>query len=74
MYMPKKLEILELIKRSVNFVLVGTTHPGNIGAAARAIKNMGIHRSIFNRLDLKICCWTGSFETFSIRQLKQTDI
>ena len=46
MYMPKKLEILELIKRSVNFVLVGTTHPGNIGAAARAIKNMGIHNLI----------------------------
>ena len=22
--------------------MVGTTHPGNIGAAARAIKNMGI--------------------------------
>ena len=27
---------------SVKVVLVGTTHPGNIGAAARAIKNMGI--------------------------------
>ena len=42
MCMPEKLEILELIKQSVNFVLVGTTHPGNIGAAARAMKNMGI--------------------------------
>ena len=28
---------------SVKVVLVGTTHPGNIGAAARAIKNMGIY-------------------------------
>ena len=27
---------------SVKIVLVGTTHPGNIGAAARAMKNMGI--------------------------------
>ena len=30
------------ILNKVNIVLVGTTHPGNIGAAARAIKNMGI--------------------------------
>ena len=27
---------------SVRIVLVGTTHPGNIGACARAMKNMGI--------------------------------
>lgn len=27
---------------SVRIILVGTTHPGNIGAAARAMKNMGI--------------------------------
>ena len=26
---------------SVRIVLVGTTHPGNIGAVARAMKNMG---------------------------------
>ena len=26
------------------FVLVGTTHPGNIGAAARAMKSMGMRR------------------------------
>ena len=26
----------------VRVVLVGTTHPGNIGAAARAMKNMGV--------------------------------
>lgn len=28
---------------SVRIVLVGTTHPGNIGAVARAMKNMGQH-------------------------------
>ncbi|MFT4256076.1 MAG: RNA methyltransferase [Pseudoxanthomonas sp.] len=28
----------------IRFVLVGTQHPGNIGAAARAIKTMGLHR------------------------------
>ena len=27
---------------SIRIVLVGTTHPGNIGACARAMKNMGI--------------------------------
>jgi TrmH family RNA methyltransferase len=27
---------------SIRIVLVGTTHPGNIGAAARAMKNMGV--------------------------------
>jgi len=27
----------------IKFVLVGTTHPGNIGASARAIKNMGLN-------------------------------
>lgn len=27
---------------NVRIILVGTTHPGNIGAAARAMKNMGI--------------------------------
>ena len=27
---------------SVRIVLVGTTHPGNIGAVARAMKNMGL--------------------------------
>lgn len=30
--------------RQVRIVLVNTTHPGNIGAAARAIKNMGFSR------------------------------
>jgi tRNA (cytidine32/uridine32-2'-O)-methyltransferase len=28
---------------SICIVLVGTSHPGNIGACARAMKNMGIH-------------------------------
>lgn len=28
----------------VRFVLVNTSHPGNIGAAARAIRTMGLHR------------------------------
>ena len=28
---------------SIRIVLVGTTHPGNIGAAARAMKNMGLN-------------------------------
>ncbi len=28
----------------VRFILVGTTHPGNIGAAARAMKTMGLTR------------------------------
>lgn len=27
---------------SIRIVLVGTTHPGNIGASARAMKNMGV--------------------------------
>ena len=29
---------------SIKVVLVGTTHPGNIGAAARAIKTMGLSK------------------------------
>jgi len=28
---------------SIRIILVGTTHPGNIGAVARAMKNMGVH-------------------------------
>lgn len=31
---------------SVRIVLVGTTHPGNIGAVARAMKNMGQHELV----------------------------
>lgn len=39
--MSGKNDPLSLIEKSIKFILVGTTHPGNIGAAARAIKNMG---------------------------------
>ena len=31
---------------NVRMVLVGTTHPGNIGAVARAMKNMGLRRLV----------------------------
>tara|TARA_Y100001970_G_scaffold272513_1_gene369318 strand:- start:274 stop:1026 length:753 start_codon:yes stop_codon:yes gene_type:complete len=37
----KKVHSTDLLN-SVRVVLVGTTHPGNIGATARAMKNMGI--------------------------------
>ncbi|MGB8432815.1 MAG: TrmH family RNA methyltransferase, partial [Burkholderiales bacterium] len=30
----------------VRVVLVGTTHPGNIGSAARAMKTMGLTRLV----------------------------
>ena len=30
----------------IRFVLVGTQHPGNIGAAARALKTMGLSRLV----------------------------
>ena len=42
MDMANKKDVLQLIQQNINFILVGTTHPGNIGAAARAMKNMGI--------------------------------
>jgi len=32
--------------QNVRFVLVGTTHPGNIGAVARVMKNMGLRNLI----------------------------
>ncbi|HVJ38558.1 MAG TPA: RNA methyltransferase [Stenotrophomonas sp.] len=32
--------------RHIRFVLVGTQHPGNIGAAARAMKTMGLSRLV----------------------------
>ena len=32
----------QTIVMSIRIVLVGTTHPGNIGAVARAMKNMGV--------------------------------
>ena len=31
-----------MLEMSPRIVLVGTTHPGNIGAVARAMKNMGL--------------------------------
>ena len=37
----EKIHSTDLL-HSVRVVLVGTTHPGNIGATARAMKNMGI--------------------------------
>ena len=37
-------ELFEQIKKSVRFILVGTSHPGNIGASARAMKNMGLKK------------------------------
>ncbi|MBX2836066.1 MAG: RNA methyltransferase [Gammaproteobacteria bacterium] len=45
------LEYGRLNTTSVIFVLVGTTHTGNIGAAARAMKTMG-----FSHLRLVDCC------------------
>ena len=36
-----KNEHLDNIAANLRFVMVETTHPGNIGAAARALKNMG---------------------------------
>lgn len=34
---------------NIRFVLVGTQHPGNIGAVARAMKNMGVERLVLVR-------------------------
>jgi len=34
----------QILARSVRIVLMRTTHPGNIGAVARAMKNMGLHQ------------------------------
>ena len=42
--MEEKKAAFELLADSIKFVLVGTTHPGNIGASARAIKTMGLSR------------------------------
>ncbi|MEQ8955119.1 MAG: tRNA (cytosine(32)/uridine(32)-2'-O)-methyltransferase TrmJ [Gammaproteobacteria bacterium] len=36
------MQVLE----NVTIVLVNTSHPGNIGATARAMKNMGLHRLV----------------------------
>jgi tRNA (cytidine32/uridine32-2'-O)-methyltransferase len=37
-------DAIDLIASRVEVVLVGTSHPGNIGAAARAMKTMGLSR------------------------------
>lgn len=34
------------VSQRIRFVLVGTQHPGNIGAAARAMKTMGLTRLV----------------------------
>ncbi|WP_349655430.1 RNA methyltransferase [Xanthomonas sp. 10-10] len=34
------------VSQRIRFVLVGTQHPGNIGAAARAMKTMGVSRLV----------------------------
>ncbi|PZU18863.1 MAG: RNA methyltransferase, partial [Stenotrophomonas sp.] len=34
------------VSAHIRFVLVGTQHPGNIGAAARAMKTMGLARLV----------------------------
>ena len=44
MVMANEKDVLQLIQQNISFILVGSTHPGNIGAAARAMKNMGIHQ------------------------------
>ncbi|MDG2061893.1 MAG: RNA methyltransferase [SAR86 cluster bacterium] len=45
--MLSEVEQFNLFNRFTSFVLINTSHPGNIGASARAIKNMG-----FNNLTL----------------------
>ncbi len=43
------LETDTSIFQSLRFILVEPSHPGNVGAAARAIKTMGFHRLILVR-------------------------
>ena len=42
--MEEKKTAHESLTDSIKIVLVGTTHPGNIGASARAIKTMGLSK------------------------------
>ena len=42
--MEEKKTAYDQLADSVKTVLVGTTHPGNIGASARAIKTMGLKK------------------------------
>ena len=39
--MKSEKQIIEKLNNLLKFVLINTSHPGNIGASARAIKNMG---------------------------------
>ena len=41
----QNISSIELL-HNIKIVLVGTTHPGNIGASARAMKNMGLSNLI----------------------------
>ena len=41
----QNISSMELL-HNIKIVLVGTTHPGNIGASARAMKNMGLSNLI----------------------------
>ena len=38
--------MLNTIFDAIRIVLIGTTHPGNIGASARAMKTMGLNRLV----------------------------
>ena len=42
-----------IIFSKIRIVLVGTSHPGNIGAAARAMKNMGLSALYLDKKLLK---------------------
>lgn len=42
--LPRMNDSLSAVLERIRFVMVETTHPGNIGAAARAMKNMGLCR------------------------------
>ena len=37
---------LQAIFDNISIVMINTTHPGNIGAAARALKNMGLRKLV----------------------------
>ena len=45
--MTKITDLITEVDNAMKFILVGSTHPGNIGASARALKNMG-----FNKIEL----------------------
>ena len=68
MFMNYMKDILETLCKAVRFVLVETSHPGNIGASARAIKTMG-----FNQLHL-VCPKHFPHETAFYRAKAANDI